>query len=336
MGLATGIRSLNELAGAGEGIRLRAALHVGDVFTEPGGGVAGSELVTLARLLDAQPLRQILGQIPESLPVAAILSRNFYEATVPQGYSGIRPEEFWKVRVQAKEYDDDAWLHVPGAPVVVTAPDPAPNERLRPPERAGAHHYQHNDISGQSTGFIAQDGDVIRGAPARAGTGTDRGMTKELAALAGEAAVTLVTAMAGDAWQGVRAAIVDIWQRHRPKKANGVEARLDEDAGEVSEAADPDQVRTDAQGVWKAEFAALLSQTPAAAPMLRSLVARFGPDEAQPGSPSLTQVNIVRGSSTLMAAQRGHVIHHALEPAGPPPVPRQAPPTEPPGEHPVP
>ncbi|MES9535789.1 MULTISPECIES: hypothetical protein [unclassified Actinomadura] len=96
-------------------IRLRVALHAGDVAIDDMGTATGRPLEILARLLDAAPLRTALAQAPESVPAAALLSRHFYEETVPNGYPGIDPAAFQRVDFTTKEYSADAWLHIPRA-----------------------------------------------------------------------------------------------------------------------------------------------------------------------------------------------------------------------------
>jgi len=94
--------------------RLRAALHAGEVGLTADGHAVGAPLETLARLLDAPPLRTALERAPRTVPVALLMSRHFYDDTVRHGYDGIDPDTFHEVGFTVKEFTADAWLHTPG------------------------------------------------------------------------------------------------------------------------------------------------------------------------------------------------------------------------------
>ncbi|MER7463994.1 hypothetical protein [Streptomyces sp. NPDC097981] len=117
--LAARLRAHNRTAGPATRIRVRIALHAGDVHLGRDGEVCGRPLEVLARLLDAAPARSALARAPQTTPAVLLLSQHFYEETVPHGHPGIEPDDFRKVTFTAKEYTADAWLHVPGQPVVV-------------------------------------------------------------------------------------------------------------------------------------------------------------------------------------------------------------------------
>ncbi len=113
--LAHRLRAHNRTAGDLTQIRIRVALHAGEVMVDETGVPTGRPLEVLARHLDAAPLRAALENAPESTPVAAYLSHHFYEETVPHGHPGINAENFHKQQFTTKEYSADAWLHLPGA-----------------------------------------------------------------------------------------------------------------------------------------------------------------------------------------------------------------------------
>jgi hypothetical protein len=112
--LAVRLRTHNRAASPLTRIRVRIALHAGDVHVTPAGEVAGSPLEVLARLLDAPPARAALAGAPESVPASLLLSGHFYDDTVRHGHLGLFPEDFRKVTFTVKEHTADAWLQLPG------------------------------------------------------------------------------------------------------------------------------------------------------------------------------------------------------------------------------
>ncbi|MEV6486625.1 hypothetical protein [Streptomyces sp. NPDC051576] len=111
------IREHNQHAGPDTRMRIRAAAHAGEIRLDPDGTVSGAPFEALARLLDSAPLRHAAVAGPNGTPVAAILSRHFYEETVGHGYEGLDADAFTAVDVRVKEYAARAWLWYPGSPV---------------------------------------------------------------------------------------------------------------------------------------------------------------------------------------------------------------------------
>lgn len=101
-------------------MRLRVALHNGEVLLD-GGGLAGETVVALMRLLDADQVRQALTTAPHDL--AVIVSDRMHHDAVMPGHRGIDPAEYREVRVSRKEFDQSAWIRVPGLPA--DGPGPA-------------------------------------------------------------------------------------------------------------------------------------------------------------------------------------------------------------------
>lgn len=112
-GIADRLRAHNRAAGPRELIRVRMALHAGDVHVDDG-AVAGGSLEDLSRLLEAPPLRQVLDAAPESATVALIVSQHVYAEVVRHGYPGIDPATFVRFRFTVKETTAEAWVHLPG------------------------------------------------------------------------------------------------------------------------------------------------------------------------------------------------------------------------------
>jgi len=141
-----------------ERLRLRLAIHYGVAYPAPN-GLAGQGVVAVSRLLNWEPLRQVLAAA-EGANLVVILSARVFEETVQQGHTSYRPEAFRKVSVRNKEYSGDAWILAPGADVHhfdlsaepdVPAPAPRPEDAPQPehgpaqPERA-AEPAVHNEF----------------------------------------------------------------------------------------------------------------------------------------------------------------------------------------------
>ncbi|MFI5530092.1 hypothetical protein ACIA8O_16260 [Kitasatospora sp. NPDC051853] len=118
--LAARLRAHNQLAGPFTTIRVRMALHAGDVRLGPAGEVAGRPLEVLARLLDAPAVRAELADAPPRTVAVLALSEHFHEETVQAGRPGIVPEDYRRVAVHNKEFTSSAWLRSAGAPATDT------------------------------------------------------------------------------------------------------------------------------------------------------------------------------------------------------------------------
>ncbi len=115
--LSERIREHNRRAGPGTQLRVRAAVHAGEVRLDPEGTVSGTPFEALARLLDSAPLRHAALAGPDGTPVAAVLSQHVYEETVGHGHDGLESGAFTAAEVRVKEYAAPAWLWYPGSPV---------------------------------------------------------------------------------------------------------------------------------------------------------------------------------------------------------------------------
>jgi hypothetical protein len=110
--------------------RLRLAIHHG-VAVQAGNGYAGQGVVAVSRLVDAPPVRAALEVTDADL--AVILSDQVFTDTVAQYYTSVRPEAFRRVRVENKEFLEDAWLWVPDRDVHALhlgQPDDPPAESM--------------------------------------------------------------------------------------------------------------------------------------------------------------------------------------------------------------
>jgi hypothetical protein len=134
---------------AGPPIRLRMAVHFGTAMRADN-GYAGQGIVAVSRLVDSPPVKQALAGAPGAC-LAVILSHQIYDDVVRQGHVSASETDFTKVGVQVKEYRDEAWVRVVGAPYQPAAGgQPAGN---RPPADdaapSGPGVYQdfHGDVN---------------------------------------------------------------------------------------------------------------------------------------------------------------------------------------------
>lgn len=176
--LAARLRAHNRTAGEKTSIRVRTALHAGDVCIGWDGGVTGRPLEVLARLLDAAPARAALAEAPDSVAASLLVSQHYYEETVPHGYPGLDPETFREVAVAEKEFTAPAWLHLSGygspahesARASAQLPEPresGPREPGQPGRHAapaptaevpGSLSEMINKASGHGTVYATQNG----------------------------------------------------------------------------------------------------------------------------------------------------------------------------------
>jgi len=152
--LAVRLEAHNRTPDPSTRIRVRVALHAGDVFLGPGGEVAGQPLEILARMLDAPPTRKALARAPRTVPVSVLISQHFYDETVRHGYPGIDPDTFQKVTFTEKNYTADAWLHLPNYSLAPQVKPPDVTASDQPPARSKTV----NRASGNGTIYAAHNG----------------------------------------------------------------------------------------------------------------------------------------------------------------------------------
>jgi hypothetical protein len=111
--LAAQLRTYNRTAGPRREVRVRMAVHAGDVYVTDG-AVEGGSLEHLARLLEAPPLRDVLAAAPKAATVAVAVSEHVWTEVVRHDHDGIDPATYQRVDFTVKETAGRAWLHVPG------------------------------------------------------------------------------------------------------------------------------------------------------------------------------------------------------------------------------
>ncbi len=111
--LRAGLRRHNRIAADTAGIRLRVAIHSGQVHRDEH-GVTGAALTHLFRLLDAHALKEALAKSTGDL--ALIVSDHFYDTVIRNAPGMIDPETFQPATVAVKETRARGWLHLPQIP----------------------------------------------------------------------------------------------------------------------------------------------------------------------------------------------------------------------------
>ncbi len=110
--LADELRLHNQAHPAAEQIRLRMALHAGEIYFDEHGAVSDA-LNKTCRLLDSAPLREALRDNPGVL--AMIASSWFYDEVIRHS-GNFRPEIYFPVLVDVKETETVAWITMPVHP----------------------------------------------------------------------------------------------------------------------------------------------------------------------------------------------------------------------------
>ncbi|MEV6643015.1 hypothetical protein [Amycolatopsis sp. NPDC051371] len=99
----------NSKAEAAHRIRVRLAVHAGEVVRGPHGWI-GTDLNLTCRLVDSAPLREELLLRPHADLVVA-LSDVVHRAVVRHGHRGIEANAYTEVPLKVKEVATRAWIH---------------------------------------------------------------------------------------------------------------------------------------------------------------------------------------------------------------------------------
>jgi tetratricopeptide (TPR) repeat protein len=110
--LAAAVRAHNQVHGPNAQMRLRLALHGGEVLHDAH-GVTGTAVNLAFRLLEAAPLKKALAGSTGVL--AVVCSAWFYEEVIRHA-DGCAPATWHRVRVSVKETREDGWISLPDAP----------------------------------------------------------------------------------------------------------------------------------------------------------------------------------------------------------------------------
>lgn len=97
-------------------VRLRVSINVGPV-TDSGQGLlsegSGTSRIELHRLLDADPVKELLNRSGPTTRVVAIVSTRAYHDAVLAGYAADSPEHYVAVPVKVKKMATEGYLRVP-------------------------------------------------------------------------------------------------------------------------------------------------------------------------------------------------------------------------------
>ncbi|MGH8906100.1 MAG: hypothetical protein ACRD0K_06220 [Egibacteraceae bacterium] len=127
--LAAGLSQHNKSASPAAQMRLRAAIHAGEIALEQR-GPNGTALYATFRLADCPPLRNALASSKAAL--AVIVSDELYQSVVRQYPDLISDEDYEEVTVSVKEFSGRAWITLRGSkrgdpPADQTPAPPRPN-----------------------------------------------------------------------------------------------------------------------------------------------------------------------------------------------------------------
>ena len=132
-------------------------------------------------------------------------------------------------------------------------------------------------------------------------------MGPEIAELARSAGTTMVTLMAGQAWESAREGLVSLWQRFQPDRAEAVGGELEatrEDLLLAQRTGDAD-TESELTAEWQAKVRRLLIARPEVAEELRRILAELSPQPAE--AQSVVDVRLraeVSGSGRVYQAGR--------------------------------
>jgi hypothetical protein len=133
--LAAALCAHNEVHPPKERVKLRLALHAGEVTYDKYGGVAGKSIILASRLLDAPPLKEVLRDSPGSL---AMIASDWFYTEVIQHDDDYEPDAYRRVSVAVKEFSDVGWIRTPGhelpalPPPLPPSPPPSSSPSVRP------------------------------------------------------------------------------------------------------------------------------------------------------------------------------------------------------------
>ncbi|MFF2625625.1 hypothetical protein ACFVUN_07610 [Kitasatospora griseola] len=135
------------------------------------------------------------------------------------------------------------------------------------------------------------------------------------AVLAGQAATTVVTLLATDAWEGAKSAVTGAWRRLRPERAESISQELDdsrEDVLRARAAGTEDETLASLAGDWESRFRRLIGDDPALAAEIRrvldeELAPALPPEQRPAAGGTVFHATVTRGN--VYQAGRDQVFH---------------------------
>ncbi|MFE9750294.1 hypothetical protein ACFYOT_35770 [Saccharothrix saharensis] len=149
--VAAKLREHNAASSHGARLRMRLAVHFGEVAYDVHGGKSSPELIFACRILDAAEAKAALKTSNATLVLIA--SDPFFQSVV-RHHPSAHPDAFRLVRVDVKEVRAKAWIRLVDDYQPQSAPAPAPQ---RQPERAWALRAGV-EILLRTPGFDTRDG----------------------------------------------------------------------------------------------------------------------------------------------------------------------------------
>jgi hypothetical protein len=116
------IRRHNRMACETARMQLRAAAHIGPVYSDEH-GLIGDDINLLFRMLDAAPLRKALDGSAAELALA--VSSYMHESHVLRHPTLVDPALFQPLKTRVKRTQVNAWVHLPGRPAQLTKQETA-------------------------------------------------------------------------------------------------------------------------------------------------------------------------------------------------------------------
>ncbi|MEX3107698.1 MULTISPECIES: hypothetical protein [unclassified Streptomyces] len=142
-------------ANAEHAIRLRVVLHQG-LAADDEHGWSGDAVNTTCRIVDAQPLRDVLAAAPSARMVFAV-SDEVHHSVIRHGHRGIDPAAYLPFDLTTKHGETiRAWATVPGYPAPPGLPEPPRDQK--PPSAADK---QQSTAAGQAT--VTQHAQTVQG-----------------------------------------------------------------------------------------------------------------------------------------------------------------------------
>jgi len=137
--LDAGLRRHNKMASAAATIRLRIAVHAGQVHTDEN-GMAGQALVHLFRLLNSPAFKDEFAASPA--PLALVVSDYLYKDVISQVHGVIDPGAYRPIEAALKETRARAWIHTPSHLAFAAQPHARPDASRRHSRPVGPGHRQ--------------------------------------------------------------------------------------------------------------------------------------------------------------------------------------------------
>ena len=106
-----GLRAHNQVSDVPAKLRLRVALHAGEIHADRY-GLIGSAIVHLTRLLNAGEVKHVLAK--SSAPMVVVASGQLYHDVIRHGWDRVNPCEYAPIEIQNKETTTRAWIRLPG------------------------------------------------------------------------------------------------------------------------------------------------------------------------------------------------------------------------------